>query len=180
MDMMLINSLFLFLYAGDRCRLKEDVIPSLFEFRMEACSEESPRAKRMKSRADTASVTPQLFNDKSLDIQYETENKTTNEAKVSNIFNLEASHQNQSKQCNFSSFCKFSIESFNEDNKIVNYYNTGFQNYDHNMMFFHCLGPSAFELDFRCHLLDPTDQLFMTLIKLRQNKEDIELSMLFN
>nr|XP_022298373.1 uncharacterized protein LOC111107454 [Crassostrea virginica] len=41
------------------------------------------------------------------------------------------------------------------------------------------VGPAAFDLNYKCSLLSPQDQLFLTLIKLRQAAEDVELSMLF-
>ncbi|XP_062567656.1 uncharacterized protein LOC134229890 [Saccostrea cucullata] len=41
------------------------------------------------------------------------------------------------------------------------------------------LGPAAFDLNYKCALLSPQDQFFLTLIKLRQAKEDVELAMLF-
>ncbi|XP_071138862.1 putative nuclease HARBI1 [Mytilus edulis] len=164
--------------SDDRCRLTENAIPSVFKL-MKTCSEESPRAKRFKSRSDASLAIPLLINDDSIDVQYETEIETTKEAQESSIINvIESSQKSKNIQCDIPSFGKFSIESFKEDNKIINYY-TGFQDFDHYMMFFHCLGPSAFELEFKCTLLNPIDQLFMTLIKLRQNKEDIELAMLF-
>ena len=47
------------------------------------------------------------------------------------------------------------------------------------MILFHCLGPRVYELDYSCTMLDPKDQLFLTLMKLRQAKEDFELSLFF-
>jgi hypothetical protein len=37
----------------------------------------------------------------------------------------------------------------------------------------------VYDLEYKCSLLDPKDQLFMTLMKLRQANDDIELAMLF-
>ena len=65
------------------------------------------------------------------------------------------------------------------NSRMISYY-TGFNNYDHLMLLFNILGPAAFDLNYKCSLLSPQDQLFLTLIKLRQVKEDIELSMLFH
>lgn len=48
------------------------------------------------------------------------------------------------------------------------------------MFFVNCLGPAAYDLNYRCAHLTPQDQLFLTLIKFRSDKEDIELSLLFN
>lgn len=58
-------------------------------------------------------------------------------------------------------------------------YYTGFQDYYQFMTFFHCLGPCVDELDYKCSVIEPKDQLFLTLMKLRQDKEDFELSLFF-
>lgn len=47
------------------------------------------------------------------------------------------------------------------------------------MLIFIILGPAAFDLNFKCALLSPQDQLFLFLMKLRQAKEDVKLAMLF-
>jgi hypothetical protein len=47
------------------------------------------------------------------------------------------------------------------------------------MFFFNCLGPAVNELSYKCVSMSPKDQLFLCLIKLRQNKEDVELSFFF-
>lgn len=87
------------------------------------------------------------------------------------------SSQDNSTQCDLNG--KYSIENFiNNPNAIVYY--TGFKNYDHFMYLFNCLGPAALELKFQCSLLHPRDQLFLTLMKLRQAKEDFELALLFD
>lgn len=149
----------------------------MFDFKINEHPEESPRAKRLKTRSVNIS-NEILF--PFPDIQYETEVETTKDTVDLDDEELEVTciYKNQGVQCEIPLFGKFSIDCFVEDDKFINYY-TGFQNYDHFLMFFDCLGPSAYELDFKCGLLHPKDQLFMTLIKLRQNKDDIELSRLF-
>lgn len=47
------------------------------------------------------------------------------------------------------------------------------------MLIFNILGPAAFDLNYKCGLFSPQDQLFLTLIKLRQAKDDVGLVMLF-
>ena len=64
------------------------------------------------------------------------------------------------------------------NSRMISFY-TGFNNYDHFMLLFNILEPAAFDLNYKCSLLSPQDQLFLTLIKLRQAAEDVELSMLF-
>ena len=81
-------------------------------------------------------------------------------------------------QCDIPTFCKLSIESVQYDDKMISYY-TGFDDYNHFVMLFQCLGQAVYDLEYKCSLLDPKVQLFMTLMKLRQVKDDIELAMLF-
>lgn len=84
----------------------------------------------------------------------------------------------QSVQCDFDKSTRSSIEKVQNNPKMVKYY-TGFENYDHFMMFFQILGPAAHDLNFKCNLLSPQDQLFLVMMKLRQAKDDIELSYMF-
>lgn len=62
---------------------------------------------------------------------------------------------------------------------MMSYY-TGFNGYDHFMLIFNILGPAAFDLNYKCGLWSPQDQLFLTLIKLRQAKDNVELAMLLH
>ena len=62
-----------------------------------------------------------------------------------------------------------SLEQFRENPRAIHYY-TGFDDYEHVMFIFHILEPAAYELKYRSHALSPEDHLFLTLVKLRQNK----------
>ena len=73
----------------------------------------------------------------------------------------------------------FSIETLKNQPEIVKYY-TGFVDYDHFMYFLSCLGPAAFHLSYQSGVLTVSDELFLTLMKLRQAKEDEELGYLFD
>ena len=73
----------------------------------------------------------------------------------------------------------FSIETLKNQPEIIKYY-TGFLNYDHFMYFLSYLGPAAFHLSYKSCILSVPDELFLTLMKLRQAKEDQELGYLFD
>lgn len=73
---------------------------------------------------------------------------------------------------------KFSVQNFIRDSKAIQYY-TSFDDYNQFMFFFHIVGPAVNQLKNKCLVLSPADQLFMTLIKLRQAKEDYKLSLMF-
>lgn len=83
--------------------------------------------------------------------------------------------------CEISVPQKFSVDSFCFDDKSINYY-TGFDDYDHFMLFFSCFRPAAYELKYQCLLLPSKDKPVlqcMTLMKLRQAKDYVELALFF-
>lgn len=80
--------------------------------------------------------------------------------------------------CDLLKHSRYSIYNYKLDPDAVAYY-TGFPKYDHFMYFFTCLGPAAFDLNYKCSVLDQPDQLFLTLMKLRQSKDDKELAIFF-
>ena len=88
------------------------------------------------------------------------------------------SYSDLAVQCKIETLGKFSIEHFRSNSRMIYYY-TGFNSFEHFNLFFNILGPAVNELNYKCSLLIPEDQLFLTLMKLKQAKEDIELSFLF-
>lgn len=74
--------------------------------------------------------------------------------------------------------CKMSIEMFSTDEVALLFY-TGFQNSSHFNFFFSCLEPAIYRLNYKSMSLSRKDELFLTLIKLRCGKPDIELSIMF-
>ena len=73
----------------------------------------------------------------------------------------------------------FSIHRFSKQPSIIKYY-TGFEDYEHFIIFFNILGPATSHLGISHIPTSPQDQLFIVLIKLRQAKDDFELSILFD
>jgi hypothetical protein len=72
-----------------------------------------------------------------------------------------------------------SIENLKNQPNVIKYY-TGFLDYEHFLYFFSCLGPAAYCLSFQSGCLSAQDELFLTLMKLRQGKDDEELGYLFD
>jgi hypothetical protein len=60
---------------------------------------------------------------------------------------------------------RYSIETFILNPEAVLFY-TAFKSFEHFMFLFNCLGPPAYDLNYKCVNLTPQDQLFLTLIKL--------------
>ncbi|XP_040573875.1 uncharacterized protein [Lepeophtheirus salmonis] len=72
----------------------------------------------------------------------------------------------------------FSIGNFVNYPSAIVYY-TGLNDYDHFKDLFFCLGPTVDQLCYKIESLTRQDELFLTLMKLRQNKDDIELGIIF-
>lgn len=154
-------------FLGSRKRLLPDAVPSLFLFRESS----TPRSSKYSRRDD---VDLSVVNNVQLEVE------VGNEAEVKENFDdldgIEPMQQEMGVHCTL--LGRFSIENLENDPKRVQYY-TSFRDYEHFMLFFNCLGPAVTELNYQCLSLTPKDQLFMCLMKLRQNKEDLELSFLF-
>ena len=113
--------------------MKENAVPSVFEFR-DCVADESPRAKRYKSREDSAVNQPVQL--ESLDFQYETEVSSTDEiTKLPIPENCQDTYDVEI-QCDIlvPVSQKYTIDNFRFDDTALNYY-TSFE-FDHYMMFF--------------------------------------------
>lgn len=73
---------------------------------------------------------------------------------------------------------KYSVEQFKDDPVAIHYY-TGFDDYEHLNFFLTVLGHAAYNLNYQNRDLTVLDHLFMTMMKLRQAKDDAELSIMF-
>jgi len=71
---------------------------------------------------------------------------------------------------------RLSVFEFKDNPSAIQYY-SGFDNYDHFMMFFQVLGSAVHQLSYKCFMLELPDELFLTLIKLRQAKDNFELGL---
>jgi hypothetical protein len=71
-----------------------------------------------------------------------------------------------------------SIFKIRDDDASIRFF-TGFGSYRHFLYVLLCLGPAADHLDYKCLVLDKQNQFYLTMIKLRLSKEDMELSVLF-
>ena len=116
----------------------------------------------------------------------ESEVEVTTEAATEDAAEPESEHEekflSKEVQCNLlfalPSFQTWQISLFSEQPQAIQYY-TGFCSYEHFKFFLDCLGPAAFELNYRSTILQPEDELFLCLVKLRQCKDDEELAILF-
>ena len=72
-------------------------------------------------------------------------------------------------QASMPSIGAMTLQQFENNPKSVLYY-TGFKDINHFRFFFDCLGRAAFCLQYKSRTLSEEDELFLTLMKLRQNK----------
>ena len=72
----------------------------------------------------------------------------------------------------------YSIQTLQKVKGAIHYY-TGLKDIVHFNYVFSCLGPAAFHLQYKSQKLSIQDEFLLLLMKLRQNKDDKELSMFF-
>ena len=177
-----------YIFSGERHILKPGSVPSIFECHKLVSSgtrislsetssfqQISDRATRANKR-QKANETLKCFVSDDISCKEEVVSQLTpSENNADESIHPEIS--NKFTQCN-DRVTAFSIERFKFNNGAIQYY-TGLDDYEHFQLLFFILGPSVYELDYQCTVLLPEDQLFMTLMKLRQGKDDQELSILF-
>ena len=159
---------------GERSRLKAGVVPSVFTYKRSCeTSSQSARKKRAAKRELLAGLAEQC----PLDIAAEV---TVEDTATDAITTITRGTEDQECQCQLvsKSTARWSIENFVSDAASVQYY-TGFDDYEHFQFLFALLGPAASNLTYQCSHLSPQDQLFLTLMKLRQAKDNQELALFF-
>lgn len=175
-----------FIFAGERQYLKPDAVPSVFPQRNKL-----PPSPRKRAREDRASEREEKKR------KIEEDNKQESMLAIQDVANEETvgvedreeltEQKTENTSCTQSIQCelltdltsRWRIDMYEGNNKAIRYY-TGFKNMEHFDFVFNLLGPAAYDLNVKCHLLSPRDQFFLALIKLRQAKEDYELSLNFN
>ena len=89
----------------------------------------------------------------------------------------EGAAANELTQCNFVPHLLLTIERLERNAEPIKYY-TGFDDYDHFMLMFSILGPNTQCIGLNDCGLSAVNQFFLTMIKLRQGKDDYEVSFL--
>lgn len=191
-----------------RPRLKDEAIPSVFAFKKDG-EDASRRRERLEARRAAADASvdeddggkdeggdqeDEASADEASGIIFEEDPASRVEMEVEVVREegmtamadkdaeevVDVVMADSSTQCNMNSLpTQWSHGRLQEYPKMVLYY-TGFDDIDHFNLFFGCLGPAATNLRKFSSLPDPKDQLLITLMKLRRNKDDIELGMFFN
>ena len=173
-------------HVRERKKLKENVVPSVFPFKraVKKVSDDARLKRREKREAATnlaqksEEVAP-VTSDAELQIQLaaieiamevELEEAESDEAEEEQEGPLPS--QSRGVQVTTASFGNLRLQQFENNPKAVNYY-TGFKDVGHLRFFLDCLGPAAFHLKYKSRDLEPEDELFLCLTKLRQNKGNI-------
>ncbi|XP_046381846.2 uncharacterized protein LOC124152842 [Haliotis rufescens] len=159
---------------GEKKNLKKGAVPSVFGFRPES----SPSAKRRRTRGPRKSLDEVDMNLNDIGNEVTVESIETSKPETpSDPDSSRLPPADHTVQCKLSSD-RYSIEKFMFKPRAVQYY-TSFDSCDHFILFFNILGPAVEKLDYKCSVLSPKNQLFMTLMKLRQGKDDMELAIMF-
>ena len=159
-------------------KLKKGAVPSIFFFD-KTTSEIDPsvdeRSKRFERRAAKQEVVKSPEKPISdLDFALEVEIDNTVQSDVEDKLEVDECVEtiithNVGVQVSVPAFGNLRLNQFENDLKAIKYY-TSFKDINHFRFFFDCLGPAAFKLNFHCLSLDREDELFLCLMKLRQNK----------
>ena len=72
----------------------------------------------------------------------------------------------------------YSLNRFADNNEAIRYL-TGFDSVSHLKLLYNYLLPNAENLAYKPYGIEPLEQMFLTLVKLRQNKEDMTLTIDF-
>ena len=127
-----------------------NAVPSIFTFRKDTAPS---RTSRYTPRHDI--VDNSVVDDVQMEVVIGEE--SGNESSDEMVDGIEPLQMDKGEQCSLiGTFC---IDSFINDHKRVKLY-TSFENYNHFMLFFNCLGPAVLELNCQCLSLHPKDQLF--------------------
>lgn len=162
----------------------------MFSFNKPASSTASDRAARYSQRCSDSSCHEEQSNDSdenplerttlSLGEDFDVSEVVIDQESDVSSAEEEATAMDATTQCallaNWNG--KWSHQMFKDNNAALHYY-TSFDDYDHFLLFFTCLGPATSELKKFISLPDPINQLLITLMKLRRRKDDFELAFLF-
>lgn len=169
-------------------KLKETAVPSQHLPVSKCAADRSGSVNSRKQRADKREVKKKEINEIEENMRKFTP-EADNEVTIENdeVMDEDMEEETEEKSCDRAVNCtiltdsstRWSISHFENNAGAVHFY-TGFDNYDHFMLVFNLLGQAAYDLNYKCSLIPPCDQFFLTMMKLRLNRADIELSFLFN
>lgn len=171
---------------GERKRLKHTAVPSVFPYR----APETPCASRRRARAtkrqqqrerqQLSTSTPPSASPVLIEtLEHQGPEVIIAPAPTSPVTVDEEAQTGteQSVQCNMMPLRYLRIELLTDNQEAVQYY-TGFDDYNHFMLMYAVLGPNVECINLNeCGLSGP-NQLFLTMLKLRQAKDDYEIGFL--
>lgn len=173
--------------SGRRLRLlKDDVVPSIFSFRKKIDLNRKERLlKRTVRQAGTETersenednhddpLTRMDVGDVVEEVVITTMDDTEQKQEVEMVSVATETENLYVSACDNTQY-RYRIENFKNCPEDVEYL-TGFASYDHFFMLYCALGPSVDQLKYKSRALDASDELFLTLMKLRLAKDDHQL-----
>lgn len=177
--------------SAERPRLKKDAVPSIFNFKSShaistdrheralkrAKQVEDIRSSRDVKEADNTDTDLIFFEFDVQEIIIDESRSKDQNANETLDEGPEAMAVESIPNGSGSSWPRFRIESIKDQPKAIKLY-TGFVNFDHFKYLYDCLGPAVDCLAYKSEL-DPLNELFFTLMKLRTNRSLSELSFEF-
>ena len=167
--------------TGEKGRLKPGTVPSVFVFRPPDKSTQRSAHKRrciVAEPSSAASVADHM--DVGCEVEVGQNDDGAQTAVEGELFLAAISTPSVGCQCELfkANSSRMSVIDFKDNPAAILYY-SGFDNYEHFTMFFQVLGPAVNQLSYKCSVLEPADELFLTLAKLRQAKDNFELGLFF-
>ena len=156
-------------------------MPSVFAFKQPHATRARCRTNRtLLSEAANKVTTAEVMPDVGAEVVCQADDCTAAASAEMDITSTVSSVSEASVQCDLLRpiDTRFSVNNFVHNPAVIRYY-TGFVDFSHFLLLFQILGPAASNLTYKCTHLEPIDQLFLTLMKLRQAKDDFELGLLF-
>lgn len=158
--------------------LKENAVPSVFEF----------VSKKIKRKTKNSQKKEHRYCKEPYDLYEEVIMDTDSIVKSGDLLVLSESKESQNvtvgTQCNIrlsqmTGAAYISLDHIKDDKNAIHYF-TGFHDFEHFMMLYRCLGPAVDDLKYKCAILSSEEQLFLTLLKLRQASDNKMIAVLFN
>ncbi len=168
---------FLFAFLAGQKRLKSGAVPCVFTFRPPLVKN-TFRAGRATKREKNRLVIPDVT-DVSLELEIGDEVSPTVGDIIEDVTKDSLPQpKHAGVQCNLLHRTVITLEQFAYSPNVIQYY-TGLDDYDHFMLVFNVLGENAQHIGRKFKMLTAENQMFLTVMKLRQAKEDFELALLF-
>ena len=171
-----------------RKKLRDGIVPTIFSFKTSTLARGKSRYFEREKRTDSGKTTSENLNAEgsatgiserdtdceeivnSSEVDFAMEVELSDESEPVNMLEPQISiSTNVGVQVAMPNIGCLRVSQFENNPEGISYY-TGFKNIQHFRFFFHCLGQATYHLNYKSRSLEAEDELFLCLMKLRQNK----------